>query len=162
MIYDGESKQTSFDANGDGIPEATYEYGGDGNRVKKHQGADTTVFVYDAFGKLAAEYATTPDPNLTAGTFYRTLDHLGSTRLVTDQSGAVVTRHDFFPFGEEIPASATFGNRQLQIDGGSSTTYNQPPRHPPKVHRQGTGQRVQPRLFPRSVLLRPNGPLHER
>jgi len=30
------------------------------------------------------------------------VDHLGSTRVVTDESGGGVTRHDFFPFGEEI------------------------------------------------------------
>jgi RHS repeat-associated protein len=31
-------------------------------------------------------------------------DHLGSVRLVTDQSAQVVARHDFVPFGQEIPA----------------------------------------------------------
>ncbi len=66
MAYDGENHQTSFDATGDGAPEATYEYDGHGNRVKKIEGAATTVFVYDAFGNLAAEYATAPDANLSA------------------------------------------------------------------------------------------------
>jgi RHS repeat-associated protein len=32
------------------------------------------------------------------------MDHLGSTRLVTDGSGNVVARYDYLPFGEEIPA----------------------------------------------------------
>jgi RHS repeat-associated protein len=103
---------------------AQYQYDGDGRRVKKLQGSRTTVFVYDAFGNLAAEYDTQPDPNLAAGTYYRTTDHVGSTRLVTDASGAVESRRDFFPFGDEIPANATFGNRQLVTDGGSVTTYN--------------------------------------
>ncbi|MGC2657447.1 MAG: RHS repeat-associated core domain-containing protein [Bryobacteraceae bacterium] len=31
------------------------------------------------------------------------LDHLGSTRLVTDQNDNVVARHDYLPFGEEMP-----------------------------------------------------------
>jgi RHS repeat-associated protein len=31
-------------------------------------------------------------------------DALGSVRLVTDEAGAVVSRHDYLPFGEEIPA----------------------------------------------------------
>jgi RHS repeat-associated protein len=31
-----------------------------------------------------------------------TSDHLGSTRLVTDGTGTVLSRHDYFPFGEEI------------------------------------------------------------
>jgi RHS repeat-associated protein len=31
-----------------------------------------------------------------------TNDHLGSPRINTDQNGAVTTRHDYHPFGEEI------------------------------------------------------------
>ena len=141
MVYDGENKQRFFcpaavSTCDQTTAAAEYEYDDDGNRVKKVEGSATTVFVYDAFGNLAAEYATAPDPNLTAGTFYRTLDHLGSTRLVTDAAGAVVTRRDFFPFGEEIDASASFGNRQLQLDGGSSPTYNQPL----GIHQKFTGK----------------------
>ena len=30
-------------------------------------------------------------------------DHLGSVRLITDQNAQVVSRHDYLPFGEEIP-----------------------------------------------------------
>ena len=33
---------------------------------------------------------------------YYHLDALGSVRAVTDQSGAVIERHDYLPFGEEI------------------------------------------------------------
>jgi RHS repeat-associated protein len=36
-------------------------------------------------------------------------DHLGSVRMVTDQSGNVVSRHDYLPFGEEITGSAGRG-----------------------------------------------------
>ena len=34
---------------------------------------------------------------------YYHLDALGSVRVVTDQAGQVVSRHDFLPFGEEYP-----------------------------------------------------------
>jgi len=105
---------------------AEYAYDGGGRRVRKIQGAMTTVYAYDAFGNLAAEYATTLDQNLTAGTFYRTLDHLGSTRIITDQSGAVSARQDFFPFGEEILGDMSNGNRNQVTDGQPTTTYNQP------------------------------------
>jgi hypothetical protein len=30
------------------------------------------------------------------------VDHLGSTRVVTDYLLSIVSRHDFFPFGEEV------------------------------------------------------------
>jgi RHS repeat-associated protein len=50
----------------------------------------------------------------------------GSTRVITDQSGGVVSRHDYFPFGEEIPGNSSHGNRHLVTDGQPTTTYNQP------------------------------------
>ncbi|MEO8662823.1 MAG: RHS repeat-associated core domain-containing protein, partial [Bryobacteraceae bacterium] len=42
-------------------------------------------------------------------TCFLTTDHLGSVRMVTDAAGTVISRHDYLPFGEEIPASV--GNR---------------------------------------------------
>ena len=44
-------------------------------------GTTVTNFVYDAMGKLAAEYGGPQNPN--TGTTYLTDDHLGSTRVVT-------------------------------------------------------------------------------
>jgi RHS repeat-associated protein len=32
-------------------------------------------------------------------------DHLGSTRATTDEAGAVLSRHDFLPFGTEVPGT---------------------------------------------------------
>ena len=82
-------------------PAITYSYDGEGRRVRKEvAGQATTVFVYDAFGQLAAEYG----PADGIGVRYLTVDHLGSTRMVTDQSGTVVKRMDYLPFGEEYPA----------------------------------------------------------
>ena len=34
-------------------------------------------------------------------TEYYTLDAIGSVRVITDQTGAVIERHDYLPFGEE-------------------------------------------------------------
>jgi RHS repeat-associated protein len=65
--------------------------------------ASTTVYVYDAFGKLAAEYA--PNTGQT-GTSFLTADHLGSTRLETNASGQAVSCSDYLPFGEEIPSGS--------------------------------------------------------
>jgi RHS repeat-associated protein len=96
LAYDAENRQTA--ASG-----YTYAYDGDGRRVMKTGGGVTTVFVYDAMGELAAEYsdATNTSPCLTC---YLSYDHLGTTRLVTNVSGQVVSRHDYLPFGEEIPS----------------------------------------------------------
>ncbi len=78
---------------------AQYVYDGEGRRVQKVMGGVTTNYIYDAQGELAAEYA--PNPAAT-GTQYLTVDHLGSTRLVTNGTGTVVSRYDYLPFGEEI------------------------------------------------------------
>lgn len=126
--YDAVNKQTLFCDGGvapctSGTATGGYSYDGDGNRVKKTVGSVTTTYVYDAFGKLTQEYSSQA-PSGGAQTLFRTLDHLGSTRLVTDVNGDVVSRRDFFPFGEEIPANSSYGNRQLVVDGQASTTYN--------------------------------------
>ena len=82
--------------------------------------AGNTIYVYDAFGRLSAEYstATVPAPCTTC---YLSKDHLGSTRLVTNQNGAVVGRHDFAPFGQEVPSG--YAGRNSQFAAGD--TVNQ-------------------------------------
>lgn len=107
FTYDGENRQVkveSVDQNGQ--PTGTigeYFYDGHGNRVKKYVPAtgETTVFVYDVSGRLAAEYTTLSEEQPPA-TRYLTRDYLGTPRLITDQFGRVAARHDFSPFGEEI------------------------------------------------------------
>lgn len=95
--YDLESRQTAFNTS-----TAKYKYDGDGRRVRKQDPSGATIYVYDAFGKLSAEYSTVGSGD--SGKRYITRDHLGSTRAVTDQSQAV-TCHDYLPFGEEIPVA---------------------------------------------------------
>ncbi len=94
--YDAENRMVSSTLAG---VTNTFAYDGEGRRVKK----DSAVYVYDAQGRLAAEYGGS---STSVGTYYLTQDHLGSTRLVTDSAGAVVAdgRHDYLPFGEQITA----------------------------------------------------------
>lgn len=108
--YDAENRMSShnnFDV---------YTYDGDGRRVRKSSPASATVFVYDATGKLVAEYAdVTPG---SAGTNYVTPDHLNNTRVVSNSTGTVTSRHDYLPFGEEInPALVSSGRQNV-------STYN--------------------------------------
>ncbi len=51
---------------------------------------------------MVAEYSTNVEPVATAKVNYLTADHLGSPRINTDATGAVIARHDHLPFGEEI------------------------------------------------------------
>jgi RHS repeat-associated protein len=82
-----------------------YFYDGEGRRVGKWVANSAAIYVYDAFGQLATEY-TTATNTPPCSTCYLNDDHLGSTRLVTDQNGNVVGRHDYLPFGEEATAAS--------------------------------------------------------
>src|SRR4029078_12731542 len=46
-------------------------------------------------------------------TEYYHLDGLGSVRAVTNQSGQVIERHDYLPFGEECTVGVCAGNPQV-------------------------------------------------
>ena len=96
-VYDGENRLTSI------VGVSSYVYDGDGRRVKKTASNVTTVMVYNAQGQLAAEYGGQAISQ--AATNYLTTDHLGSTRVVTDQNKAVKARYDYLPFGEEVVTS---------------------------------------------------------
>ena len=102
--YDAGNRQT---ATQDGVyPATTYAYDGNGQRVKKTEpGAGTTVYVYDAFGRLAAEYTDGAAAAAPCQTCYLSTDYLGSVRMVTNETRARVSLHDYLPFGEEIPAN---------------------------------------------------------
>ena len=101
-VYDAENKMISA-SNSSGTL-GQYFYDGDGRRVKKivPGTGETTIFVYDAGGKLIGEYSTIVAAPQDAKVAYLTSDHLGSPRINTDQNGAVIARHDYHPFGEEI------------------------------------------------------------
>ena len=97
--YDAENRISQVTGSGT----TSYGYDGNGRRVTKSSASGSTVYVYDAGGQLAAEYSTIANTS-PCTTCYLGTDHLGTTRLVTDKSGLVVARHDYTPFGEEIPA----------------------------------------------------------
>jgi len=112
--YDAENRLVSTTVNSVTVSSNTYD--GEGWRVQKVPGGTTTTYLYDAPGELAAEYAaggTLPPAPCT--TCYLHTDHLGSTRLMTNASGGVVSMHDYQPFGEEIAAGT----------GGRSSSYGQ-------------------------------------
>jgi RHS repeat-associated protein len=106
FIYDGENKQVEV-KNSSNQTIGQYSYDGDGKRIKKYvpDTGETTIFVYDAAGKEIAEYSSIVANSTDAKVAYLTSDHLGSPRINTDANGAVMARHDYHPFGEEIATS---------------------------------------------------------
>jgi RHS repeat-associated protein len=113
FIYDAENKQVQVN-NASGIV-GQYYYDGDGKRIKKFvpSTSETTIFVYDAGGKMVAEYSTVTASQSEAKISYLTNDHLGSPRITTDSLGKVVSRRDFMPFGEEIQR-ANYGSDSVK------------------------------------------------
>jgi RHS repeat-associated protein len=95
--YDAENMQVKYDT-----AVAQYFYDGEGRRAKSitNNQTLTTLFVYDAMGKMLAEYTNTNPAG--GGTSYLTQDALGSPRIITASNQSVKARHDYLPFGEEI------------------------------------------------------------
>src|SRR5205823_1592478 len=108
-----------------------YTYDGLGHRVTKTVGGQTTTYVYDPFGNLAQEYG--PASPVMAPE-YLVADALGSTRLVTDSSGAALRCYDYLPFGEELAAGT--GGRTAPCFGNA--TY--PASGPDVVNQKFTGK----------------------
>jgi RHS repeat-associated protein len=107
FTFDADNRQTSYNGGNPLTGGATYAYDSQGRRVKKVSSAGTTTFIYNVLGQLVAEYGDTQSNS--RGTTYLTEDALGSPRVMTNSDGVVIGRHDYLPFGEEIPAS--FGGR---------------------------------------------------
>jgi RHS repeat-associated protein len=97
--YDANNRQ-KWTALVDGTAATTSVYDGAGQRVATIANGTTSYMVYDALGKLVAEYGQAASS--TSGTSYVFLDHQGSTRVAMNQAGGVISRHDYQPFGEEI------------------------------------------------------------
>lgn len=113
FAYDGDNMQVSYNG-GPNTGGASYTYDPAGRRVKKVTAAGTTIFVYDAAGALVAEYSTESLPSA-GGTKYLTTDNLGSPRVITNEDGKVVSRHDYAPFGEELFAGRTSEYQQDSV-----------------------------------------------
>ncbi len=114
--YDAENRLIEAEDTVAPVGFLAFAYDGLGQRVQKQSSTGTvTTYVFDAFGQLAAEYSNVPVAS-SCTTCYLSWDHLGSTRLVTDDGGNVVSRHDFMPFGEEITGMGRDGSWGLTTD----------------------------------------------
>jgi RHS repeat-associated protein len=69
-----------------------------------------------------AEYSTIVANSTDAKVSYLTSDHLGSPRINTDQNGAIIARHDYHPFGEEINGT---GGRTTGLNYGDDAVRKQ-------------------------------------
>ena len=130
FAYDAENRQIAFCPNDlpatctqtAGNNRTLYYYDGTGKRVLSAGPGGAQTFVYDASGNLAVEYGS---ESAGCTTCYLTTDHLGSTRVVSDQNGCAVFRQDYMPFGETIMRTGSGSNggpHCVSTDGYQSTT----------------------------------------
>jgi RHS repeat-associated protein len=112
-----------------------YVYDGDGKRITATENNITTVYIYSGLNILYEENPTGTScyiygptglcakKTATQGevhTFYYHTDHLGSTRLVTDESAAIVFHAEYEPFGESIttgPESYLYTGKEKDVTG---------------------------------------------
>ena len=104
----------------------TYSYDGDGRRVMKSSGTlywygtssdplDETDLAGDTNNSSFFEYVFFGSKRIARRDYqnnvnYYFADHLGTSRVVTNSSGAILDDSDFYPFGGERPISSSSGN----------------------------------------------------
>ena len=118
LKYDGEGRVLSAETGVGSTSSAGYD--GEGRRVRRTVGTQTTYYVHDAQGRLVAEYGAVND---TSGTSTVTVDALGSTRLVTNDDKTVARRYDYLPFGQEIPAGLSGRTEAMGYLAESATDW---------------------------------------
>jgi len=113
--WDAESRMKA----GAGV---NYTYDGDGKRVQKSTGklywyglSSDPLAESNATGNITDEYVffggkRIARSNSTSGVTYYFSDHLGSSRVVTSATGAILDDSDFYPFGGERPVVSSSGN----------------------------------------------------
>ena len=124
------SLKFAYDANGrmiktsnvDNMNEANSIYDASGMRVATRVYDEWKFFIYDASGKMVAEYGGTPATD-EGGVRYVFTDWQGSTRAIVGNSGFVQARQDFTAFGEQIAGNV--GLRAAQASFNANSNLNQ-------------------------------------
>ncbi|MEW5744707.1 MAG: FG-GAP-like repeat-containing protein [Nitrospirota bacterium] len=111
FTYDYDNRATRLIGN-NGTVDSVYDY--TGQRVKKIVGSNTTIYI----GKMyeckngstdctkyifAGRTRIASKSTATSATRYYHGDHLGSTSVITDETGGKVAEYHYYPFGETIP-----------------------------------------------------------
>ncbi|MGC1121222.1 MAG: RHS repeat-associated core domain-containing protein [Candidatus Methanofastidiosia archaeon] len=93
-IYDGDSRRLQVTE--DNVT-TTFIYSGL-NILYEENTTGTATYIYGSTGRIAKRTTVQGESD----TFYYHADHLGSTRLVTDESGTIAEDVRYHPFGEAI------------------------------------------------------------
>jgi RHS repeat-associated protein len=120
---------------------ASFTYDGDGQRIKKTVGSEQIIYVRDASGEVIAEYSgtgqllaeyvyvdgkrvckITSEQGVESRVYYHG-DVVGTPLALTNESGWVIARAEYQPFGEEMlqgaaPDRHTFTGKELDDETG--------------------------------------------
>jgi RHS repeat-associated protein len=123
---DGTTSESAFSAENQGHPK--YQVGG-----AVHDVYDPDNFPETICGIERASIETLPEeeqlapyriigtilpsPNAVPRFLFYHLDHLGTPRMITTDTGAVVSMHHYLPFGEEMPVVAQGSTNRRQFTG---------------------------------------------
>lgn len=131
--YDGEGRINTVDGSG-----TTYTYNPLSNRVRKDTGTGSTEYFFFS-GSVIAElnpsnttwtdyifFGATRIAKDTstngAGAQYYQNDHLGSARVMTDNTGTVISNCTFNPFGEQVSCSPNNASNHYRFTGKERDT----------------------------------------
>jgi RHS repeat-associated protein len=120
------SMNFAYDANGRQVKatkantsDAWSVYDALGNRVGTKVNDVWQFVIYDAFGKLVAEYGTQGEGN--GGVSYVLQDWQGSVRASVNNNGFIQARFDFSAFGEEINLNVGLRSIEQGYSGDATT-----------------------------------------
>jgi RHS repeat-associated protein len=110
--FNAENQITQMDGGA-----AVYAYDGEGRRMKKTVGSETTYYFYGV-GGLLCEFTTANTGATQAASTdratYRTSDKLGSAVLIIDASGTVIENNRTLPYGEAwLPEVASTNEKKF-------------------------------------------------
>jgi RHS repeat-associated protein len=129
VVTDNKFRTMSFgyDANGRmvkasraNVPDALSVYDALGNRIAQKVNDIWQFVIYDAFGKLVAEYGGL-NASDEGGVKYLLSDWQGSVRAVSSNAGFVQSRTDYQAFGEEIQSGVGLRTATQGFGGGINT-----------------------------------------
>ena len=105
MAYDVENRMISLETS---IGTTLFTYDTDGSRIKKQTGANYTLYINSLFEKDQAGKTTkyifaganrVCSIESTGNTYYYHGDHLGSSNIITDSTGALIQHCEYTPYG---------------------------------------------------------------
>ena len=145
LSYDGDDRLTKVitEENGQVTSTVTYAYDADGNRIQTNADGQVTQYVVDSNDSLSQVVAELNQDNQVKVAYlygddlvsqyrenkvnYYHYDGLGSTRVLTDNSGASTDSYDYEAFGELLAQSGNTENNYLytgeQIDPNTGNYY---------------------------------------